>query len=97
MTNKKPDTLDDFDFGFSFSDEDIYQVKEISEKIQQERQDLSETVEELQDRIQLLHKSILPFLDNLCKYPEKSTIHWPDRVNKITQFKARLKQIAEGK
>jgi hypothetical protein len=45
----------------------------------------------------MLLQTMLPFLDNLCKNPEKSTIHWPDRVVKIDQFRNRLTQIAEGK
>lgn len=96
--NKKPDPIEDeFDFGFSFLDEDYEEVKEVSNKLQKEYSNIQEQVEDLQNRVDLLHKSILPFLNNLCKNPEKSTIHWPNRVEKIQQFKKRLQQIVEGK
>lgn len=94
--NKKPDTVEEFDFGFSFVDEEYEEVKEVSVKLQKDYSSSQETVENLQSRVDLLYRSILPFLDNLCKNPEKSTILWPNRVEKIEQFKYRLKQIAEG-
>jgi archaellum component FlaC len=93
---KKIDSVKEFDFGFSFVDENYEDVKETQNKLQEENNNTKERVEDLQKRIELLHKSILPFLDNLCKNPEKSTIHWPKRVEKIKQFKERLNQIAEG-
>jgi hypothetical protein len=95
--NKKPDSIEEFDFGFSFVDESYEEVKEASNKLQTEYTSTIEQVEDLQSRVDLLYSSILPFLDNLCKNPEKSTIIWPNRVEKIEQFKKKLKQIAEGK
>jgi uncharacterized protein Yka (UPF0111/DUF47 family) len=95
--NKKTDSIEEFDFGFSFVDEDYEEVKEVSNKLQKEYSNSQEQVEDLEKRLDLLHRSILPFLDNLCKNPEKSTIHWPNRVEKIEQYKKRLQQIAEGK
>jgi hypothetical protein len=81
--NKKPDSIDEFDFGFSFVDEDYEEVKQTSDKLKSEYSSTIEQVEDLQKRVNLLHLSILPFLDNLCKNPDKSTIHWPNRVEKI--------------
>jgi hypothetical protein len=95
--NKKPDSIDDFDFGFSFVDEDYEEVKQASDKLQSKYSSTIDQVEDLQNRVDLLYRSILPFLDNLCKNPEKSTILWPNRAEKIEAFKKRLKQIAEGK
>lgn len=87
MTKKKYDSVeDDLDFGFSFVDEAEIESPQTKEK-----------VEDLQYRLDLLHQTITPFLDNLCKNPEKSTIHWPNRVEKIQQFKSRLNDIVEGK
>jgi hypothetical protein len=94
--NKKTDSIEEFDFGFSFVDEDYEEVKQASDKLQSEYSSTIEQVEDLQLRVDLLYRSILPFLDNLCKNPEKSTILWPNRVEKIEQFKKKLKQIAEG-
>jgi hypothetical protein len=95
--NKNTDSVDEFDFGFSFVDEDYEEVKQVSDKLQKEYTNSIEHVEELRRRLDLLHRSILPFLDNLCKNPEKSTILWPNRVEKIEQFKKKLQQIVEGK
>jgi uncharacterized protein Yka (UPF0111/DUF47 family) len=94
--NKRTDSVEDFDFGFSFADEDYEEVKEVSNKLQQEYSTRKEQIEDLEKRLDLLHRSILPFLDNLCKNPDKSTIHWPNRVEKIEQYKKRLQQIVEG-
>jgi hypothetical protein len=95
--NKKTDSIDEFDFGFSFVDENYEEVKLASDKLQNEYTTTKEQVEDLQKRVDLLYRSILPFLDNLCKNPEKSTILWPNRVQKIELFKKKLKLIAEGK
>jgi hypothetical protein len=76
------------DFGFSFVD------TESTEKI---ITDTQQQIEQLQQRIELLYATIAPFLDNLCKDPDKATIHWPNRVEKIQQFKKRLRQITDGK
>jgi hypothetical protein len=94
--SKSTDPLVDFDFGFSFVEEDYEDVKQTQTILQQENLTTKEQVEELQTRVELLHQSILPFLNNLCKNPEKSTILWPNRVAKIDQYKERLKQISEG-
>ena len=89
--NKKTDPIEEFDFGFSIVDDDDYEeVKKSTDKLQEE-------VEELQNRVVLLHQTILPFLNNLCKNPKKSTIHWPNRVEKIEEFKNKLEEISEGK
>jgi hypothetical protein len=93
---KQIDSPDEFDFGFSFVDEEYETVKEDQTKLKQENTTSKEQVEDLQKRLELLHSSILPFLNNLCKNPEKSTILWPNRVEKIEAFKDRLEQIAKG-
>lgn len=91
---KKEDKIEDFDFGFSFADEEIEEVKENLNAVIRNDQ---EKIEDLEDRLKLLYSSIAPFLDNLCKNPEKSTIHWPNRVEKIQEYKQKLKLIVEGK
>lgn len=90
---KKEDRIEDFDFGFSFADEEIEEVKENLAAVIRDDQ---EKIEDLQNRLHLLYSSIVPFLDNLCKNPEKSTIHWPNRVEKIQEYKKKLKAILEG-
>ena len=94
---KKQSDTDLFDFGFSFVDEDYEEVKATNDKLNKEYLGSSERIEELEKRLRTLHESIIPFLDNLCKNPEKSTIHWPNRVEKIQAYKKKLQQIVEGK
>ena len=86
---KRTEEIVDFDFGFSFIDDEIEEVKTTAINSQA-------TVTELQDRLDSLYSAIVPFLDNLCQSPEKSTIYWPDRISKITSYKQRLKNISEG-
>ena len=107
MDKKVYEEVLDFDFGFSFIDEEI-QEKEAAatEQIEAERRAKEEledkvveakvTAEEYEYRLELLYKSISPFLDNLCKNPDKSTIFWPDRVAKIQAYKEKLLRIVEG-
>ena len=86
-TPKKPEP--DFDFGFSFMDEDI-------EQLTQANADVTSKSDDIARRLNKLHEAIIPFLDNLCKNPEKSTILWPNRVEKIQGFKEKLQSIVEG-
>lgn len=107
MDKKVYEEVLDFDFGFSFIDEEI-QEKEAAanDQIEAERRAKEEledivvaakvTAEEYEYRLELLYKSISPFLDNLCKNPDKSTIFWPDRVAKINSYKEKLLKIVEG-
>lgn len=87
----------DFDFGFSFIDDEIEEVKEAASKLETVHADDQAAIEDLQNRLNLMYNSIVPFLDNLCKNPEKTTIFWPDRVKKIEAYKDRLLSIVEGK
>lgn len=90
---KNIEDLQDFDFGFSFAEEEIEDVKEKLETVIKSDKD---KIEDLSNRLDMLYKSIVPFLDNLCKNPEKSTIHWPNRVERIHSYKQKLKNIVEG-
>ena len=86
---KRTEEIVDFDFGFSFIDDEIEEVKTTAINSQA-------TVTELQERLETLYSAVVPFLDNLCRSPEKSTIYWPDRVAKISSYKAKLQSIVEG-
>lgn len=93
MSNKE---IIDFDFGFSFIDDEIEEVKETAIKLESAQADSQAAIEDLQQRLNKLYNSITPFLDNLCKNPEKSTIYWPDRVTKIQAYRDKLLSIVEG-
>lgn len=107
MANKVYEEVLDFDFGFSFIDEEIQEkqaeAEETIQKVSSEKQTLEDqltdskvTADDLEYRLELLYKSITPFLDNLCKNPDKSTIYWPDRVGKIEAYKSKLNSIVKG-
>jgi hypothetical protein len=65
------------DFGFSFSD----QTEEIKNN------------EELANRLQMMYDAIIPLLKNLNKNPDQEYIKWPNRIEKVSQFKQKLDQI----
>ena len=108
MAKKPHEEVLDYDFGFSFIDEELQEkeaeAKETIQKVSSEKETLKEkltdtqvAIDDLEYRLNLLYKSITPFLDNLCKNPDKSTIFWPDRVKKIEAYKSKLLSIVEGK
>lgn len=90
---KNIENLEDFDFGFTFADEEIEEVKE---KFEIDKKSDKEEILDLRNRLDAIYESIVPFLDNLCKNPEKTTIHWPNRVEKIQMYKDKLRSIAQG-
>lgn len=90
---KSTENLQEFDFGFSFADEEVHQVAERLETVIKSDK---ETIEDLKNRLDMIYKSIVPFLDNLCKNPEKTTINWPNRVERIQMYKEKLQSIVEG-
>jgi predicted nuclease with TOPRIM domain len=107
MANKVYEEVLDFDFGFSFIDEELQEkeaeAKETLQKVSSEKTSLEDQLndakvkaDDLEYRLELLFKSVTPFLDNLCRNSEKSTIYWPDRVDKIEAYKSKLKTIVEG-
>lgn len=69
------------DFGFSFIDDEVDGIKE-EKKLEQEK-------------LEELYTLIMKFLDNLSQNPEKKTLSWPDRVEKIKLFKKRIDSIKE--
>ena len=107
MANKVDEEVLDFDFGFSFIDEELQEkeaaAEETIQNISSEKQTLEDQLtdakvkaDDFEYRLELLYKAITPFLDNLCKNADKSTIYWPDRVGKIEAYKTKLLAIVEG-
>ena len=106
MANKVYEEVLDFDFGFSFIDEELQEkeaeAKDAIQNVSSEKQTLEDQLtdaklaaDDLEYRLELLFKSVTPFLDNLCKNSEKSTIYLPDRVSKIEAYNSKLKSIVE--
>lgn len=80
-----------FDFGFTAMSE-----KEIEMPVIEDAKREEEQVKEMERRLEKLHAAILPLLDNLRKTPESEYIKWPNRAEKIDDFKTHLKKIVDG-
>lgn len=78
--------LDDFDFGFTaVSEEDITAPV------------VNEVISTSQDKAQAMYKAIVPLLNNLAKDSDKNAyISWPNRAEKIEQFKKKLQAILDS-
>ena len=86
---------EDDDFGFSAVSEE--ELKKYENELKEHVVKTSATASELQERLNKLYTAIIPLLNNLEKNPEKEYILWPGRDKKIKEFKAKLKNIIEGK
>ena len=84
------------DFGFSFVDEDFEQVKSQVTELENTTKSDKEKIEELTSRLNAMFNSVNPFLENLKKNPEKTTIYWPNRTEKIGAFQDKLKTLLGG-
>ena len=78
--------MKDFDFGFTAVDED--QIEFVADK--------QRVAEDAQQRLDALFNAIMPLLNNLQKNPEKEYILWPDRYQKVEQFRDHITEIYEG-
>lgn len=81
---------DMFDFGFTAVDEnELEAVQKASSTVES----ATNTVAELEDKLNRLYNAILPLLSNLKKNPEKEYIYWPKRVSKIEEFETFISNI----
>lgn len=78
--------MKDFDFGFTAVDED--QIDFVADK--------QRVAEDAQQRLDALFNAIMPLLNNLQQNPEKEYILWPDRYQKVEQFRDHITEIYEG-
>ena len=73
--------LDDFDFGFTTVSNDVFAQAEAA-------------TQEGQLKADRIYKMVLPLLNNLAKDADKNAyIHWPNRAEKIEEFKKKLQSI----
>lgn len=83
------------DFGFSVVSED--ELKALERQLQQEVDEKSSTLLEVektyQGKLEQLYKAVMPLLKNLAKDGEKEYIYWPNRVEKMEQFIAKVESI----
>lgn len=83
----KPD--DEYDFGFTFADEDeIIQATE-------SYNNLGEEIADLKSRLQDLNKIFKPLLENLAKNPDKPMIKWPNRKEIIDKQLKKLEALTK--
>ena len=90
-----------FDFGFTIKDiDELDEVQEVLTDSYASRKEATGTadkvVELANSKVAALHKAILPLLNNLQSNPEKSYILWPDRSEKIEEFKQLLQDIVDS-
>lgn len=88
---KQPSVLNDF--GFSFEEENEVDP-EAAALAANTIETLTETVESQRLANRNMYRRIVGLLTNLKKSPEKTTIRWPDRVEKIDAF---IKELDEYK
>jgi DNA repair exonuclease SbcCD ATPase subunit len=81
------------DFGFSFIDDEISDLKKQVKSNTNDFSKVSEENEILKNNMKELFELTNKFLENLKKNPEKKTIYWPNRAEKIEEFQEKLKQI----
>jgi hypothetical protein len=86
MSDKNALVIDeDFDFGFSLVDQDELEVV---------RETKHESAE-WEQKAMTMYRMVQPLLANLSANPEKDYIYWPNRVEKIEQFKKKLSQVIQ--
>ncbi len=82
--------MDLFDFGFTAVDENEL---EVVQKASTTVKTATQSVEELESKVNDLYNAILPLLTNLKKNPEKEYIRWPNRVEKVEEFETYISKI----
>jgi hypothetical protein len=80
------------DFGFTFDDS----KEETSKKMQGDLTAKSADVIKWKSKCSEMHSMIMPLLNNLKKNPDKPTINWPNREERINEFIAKLNSILES-
>lgn len=94
MPKKKiTEDFDEFDDDFGFSTVDTEELLSYNEPMIKERE---AEVEEAYRRLDAMHKAVLNLLKNLSKNPQQELIKWPNRVQKIDEFKLKLDRIRKG-
>jgi hypothetical protein len=82
--------IDEFDFGFTAVDE---HELEVVQQADAKASASTESVEQLEQKLNSLYNAILPLLTNLKKNPEKEYILWPNRTAKIEEFENYISAI----
>jgi len=78
----------DFDFDFGFSAVSAEEITNPNYTTEVER--LTAELHEQEAKTHAVINAVMPLLNNLAKNPESEYIHWPNRVEKIKEFKEKL-------
>jgi hypothetical protein len=81
---------DFFDFGFTAVDETELKVVQDAAR---EAEVIANTANDAQLKLDALFNAVQPLLNNLKANPEKEYILWPNRVQKVEAFEAKLLEI----
>lgn len=87
------DHIDNFDEDFGFSTVDTVEIQSYN---QSEIDSLTSEIEDLNLRLDKMQVAINKLLTNLSKNPEQELIKWPNRLEKINEFKQKLDRIRKG-
>ena len=85
--------IENFDDDFGFSTVDTVEVQGYN---QPEIDSLKLENEDLNRRLDKMQVAINKLLINLSKNPEQELIKWPNRLDKINEFKQKLDRIRKG-
>ena len=90
----------DFDFGFTIVDEEeltiVTELQAEKEKVERRVTTSSSEKEKLDNKINTLYNMFQPLLNNLAQNPEKSYILWPNRLDKIEEFRDKIDAVYKG-
>jgi chaperonin cofactor prefoldin len=93
-------TPTDFDFGFTIVDEDeltiVTELQAEKEKVERKVTLSSSEKEKLDNKINTLYNMFQPLLNNLALNPEKDYILWPNRLEKIEEFRDKIDAVYKG-
>lgn len=85
--------IENFENDFGFSTVDTVEIQGYN---QLEIDSLKLENEDLNRRLDKMQVAINKLLANLSKNPEQELIKWPNRLQKITEFKQKLDRIRKG-
>lgn len=88
------------DFGFSILSEDELKQTELKAKEEAKQAKKKLAALEQQDgpnrqKLEQMHRMIMPLLFNLKQNPESEIIKWPNREEKINEFIAKLDALVK--
>lgn len=85
--------IENFEDDFGFSTVDTVEIQGYN---QSEIDSLKLENEDLNRRLDKMQVAINKLLTNLSKNPEQELIKWPNRLEKINEFKQKLDRIRKG-